>query len=64
MVEHGVTGVLAEKGNIIRLAENMVELLNHKSGYAEEISHHCRKKALTNYAGEMIARRHMELYDC
>jgi hypothetical protein len=42
----------------------MVEMLNHKSGYAEEISHHCRNKALTNYAGEMIARRHMELYDC
>ena len=62
IVRPGLTGLLAAPGDIADLRTAIVDLLKNEEG-RNEMAIHCRKIAVQEYALEIQARRHFDLYE-
>ncbi len=61
MIQDGVNGFLVEKGDSIKLAQKINELLNH-SDLQNQMQTHARQIAVQNFNQELQVKRHVELY--
>lgn len=61
MIEHQKNGYLAEYKNARGLAEGLLWILEHNR--EGKISVEARKKVLENYSQELIAKKHIDLYE-
>ncbi|MDS1030692.1 glycosyltransferase [Bacillota bacterium LX-D] len=62
LIEHGKTGLLFSKGNVIEGANQIINLLNNKN-LAAYLAHNALQKVLKNFSREKMCQETSEIYE-
>jgi glycosyltransferase involved in cell wall biosynthesis len=62
MIQDGITGYLAEKGNVTSLADSIKRVLNLNEKEYQDMAKNCREKVLKGFTLELQAEKYLNIY--